>query len=233
MSSGVVERVVDQLREFGETRRGWLGVSIQNVSKDIAEAMGLDNTHGALVTDVPEGPARDAGVEVNDVILSFDGVDVKDVGELVRQVGNAPVGKAVRVKVLRDGETQTLKVVLGRREDALAARGDGPSGGKPGVPPRKNLLGLDLAEMTDALRADLGLDAGDDGLVVMQLPEDGEAFRKGLRRGDVIVEAGQEKVTTIKAFEARIKAARDAGRKSILLLIRRQGEPRFVALSLR
>ena len=233
MSSGVVERVVDQLKEFGETRRGWLGVSIQNVTDDIAEAMGLESTSGALVTDVPEGPAREAGMEVNDVILSFDGAEVADTGDLVRQVGNAPVGKTVRVMVLRDGQTQTLKVVLGRREDALASRTDEGPQEEPGAPMRKSLLGLDLAEMNDELRAELGLNPGDQGLVVMQLDETSEAFTKGLRAGDVIVEAGQEKVGTIAEFEARLEAARDGGRKSILLLIRRQGDPRFVALGLK
>ena len=234
MSSAVVERVVDQLKEFGETRRGWLGVSIQNVTDDIAEAMGLESTAGALVTDVPEGPAREAGMEVNDIILSFDGAEVADTGDLVRQVGNAPVGKSVRVMVLRDGETQTLKVVLGRREEALAGRGDeGGEEEEPQAPMRKSLLGMDLAEMNDELRAELGLNPGDQGLVVMQLAEDSEAFSKGLRAGDVIVEAGQQKVLTIADFEGRIEASRDAGRKSILLLIRRQGEPRFVALGLK
>ena len=98
---------------------------------------------------------------------------------------------------------------------------------------RKSLLGLDLAEMNDELRAELGLNPGDQGLVVMQLDETSEAFAKGLRAGDVIVEAGQEKVGTIAEFEARLDAARDGGRKSILLLIRRQGDPRFVALGLK
>ncbi|WP_300516341.1 Do family serine endopeptidase [Aliiroseovarius sp.] len=233
MSSAVVERVIGQLKDFGETRRGWLGVSIQDLSDDIAEAMGLENTVGALVTDVPEGPAREAGMEVNDVILSFDGADVADTRDLVRQVGNAPVGKSVRVMVLRDGETQTLKVVLGRREEALASRSNEGSQVEPEGPMRKSLLGLDLAEMNDDLRAELGLNPGEQGLVVMQLAEDSEAFAKGLRAGDVIVEAGQEKVGTIAEFEGRLKDARAGGRKSILLLVRRQGDPRFVALGLK
>ncbi|MFY9318044.1 trypsin-like peptidase domain-containing protein, partial [Lentibacter algarum] len=118
MASNVVTRVVNQLRDFGETRRGWLGVRIQDVSDDVAEAIGLEKTAGALVTDVPDGPAKDAGMLSGDVILSFDGVDVEDTRGLVRTVGNADVGKTVRVIVFREGKTQTLKITLGRREDA-------------------------------------------------------------------------------------------------------------------
>ncbi len=229
MSSAVVTRVVDQLKEFGETRRGWLGVRIQDVSADMAEAMGLTGTAGALVTDVPEGPAAEAGIEAGDLIISFDGRDVADTRDLVRIVGNAPVGKVVRLVVLRDGQTMTIKVTLGRREDAVNASA---TPDKLPVPEPSNILGLKLSELTDQLRADLGLGAGEDGLVVLELDEASEAYEKGLRAGDLITEAGQQKVTTIAAFRDRIEASRDAGRRSILLLVRRSGEPRFVALSL-
>ena len=122
MASNVVTRVVDQLQEFGETRRGWLGVRIQDVSPDMAEAMGLETTAGAAVTDVPEGPARDGGIETNDIIIRFDGREVEDTRGLVRIVGNSPVGATVDVVVLRDGRTETLQVTLGRRETAENSR---------------------------------------------------------------------------------------------------------------
>ncbi len=230
MASNVVSKVVDQLREYGETRRGWLGVRIQDVSDDVAEAMGLDSTAGALVTDVPDGPAKEAGVLAGDLIVNFDGQDVSDTRELVRIVGDAPVGKTVRVVVLRDGETQTLKVVLGRREDAEAAT-PGSGDTTPPAPVEKSVLGMDLAEMTDTLRDNLGLDANAEGLVVTDIDPASEAYAKGLRAGDVIAEAGQEPVTDIATFERRLEAARDGGRQSILLLIRRGGDPRFIALS--
>ncbi len=120
MASNVVTRVVDQLKEFGETRRGWLGVRIQDVTDDVADAMGLASASGALITDVPEGPAMEAGLQTGDVIMSFDGVEVADTRGLVRQVGNSPVGATVRVTVMREGKSQTIKVVLGRREDSDA-----------------------------------------------------------------------------------------------------------------
>ena len=163
MASNVVSRVVDQLREFGETRRGWLGVRIQNVSDDVAEAMGLTDANGAMVTDVPDGPAKDAGILAGDVIMSFDGSDVTDTRELVRIVAEADVGKAVRVVVFRDGETQTLLVTLGRREEAdLSLPASAPADEEP-EPSHKDLLGLTLGEMSDEFREELGLDATDMG----------------------------------------------------------------------
>ncbi len=229
MSSAVVSKVVKQLREFGETRRGWLGVRIQDVTGDVAEAIGLDNTKGALVTDVPDGPAKDAGIKSGDVIVSFDGTDVSDTRELVRQVGNTEVGKAVRIVVFRDGKTQTLKVTLGRRETAEAAA----TPVQNTEPAQAQVLGMTVMAMSDDLRAQLGLPSGASGLVVKAVDETSETYDKGLRAGDVITEAGQQKLETIADFEAQVADARDGGRKSLLLLVRRDGEPRFVALSLK
>ncbi len=228
MASNVVTRVVDQLKEFGETRRGWLGVSIQNVTDDVAEALGLETAAGALVSDVPEGPARDAGIEPGDVIVSFDGREVEDTRGLVRQVGNTAVGKTVRVVVNRAGDTRTLRVTLGRREEAVAMPAAQPA---PAEPEEAEILGMTLSELRDDMRDDLGVPASVDGLVVLDLDQTSQAYEKGLRAGDVIAEAGQTAVTTVAQFEAQVEAARDAGRKSILLLVRRGGDPRFVALS--
>ena len=233
MASNVVTRVVDQLQEFGETRRGWLGVRIQDVDDDMAEAMGLETSAGALVTDVPDGPAKDAGVEAGDVITSFDGKDVKDTRGLVRTVGNTAVGKAVRVVVFRDGKTQTLMITLGRKEEAEAAAVPAVAQNEEdNAPIEKDMLGLKLSVLTDEMREQMGLNKNLEGLVVLNVDEASEAFEKGLRPGDVITEAGQQKLTDIATLEERIDGAKDAGRKSILLLIRRGGDPRFVALSL-
>ncbi len=229
MSSAVVTQVVAQLKEFGETRRGWLGVRIQDVEPDVAEAMGLAEARGALVTDVPEGPAMDAGILQGDVILNFDGAQVTDTRDLVRRVGNAPVGKEVRLVVWRDGGTQTLMLTLGRREEAEGAI---PAVASPSAPPaEREVLGVTVATLTPELRTELGLPDNAEGLVVKSVDEASEAFTKGIRTGDIITEAGQQKVETAADLEARITEARDAGRKSLLLLVRRSGDPRFVALS--
>jgi serine protease Do len=229
MSSAVVSKVVNQLENFGETRRGWLGVRIQDVSGDVADALGLDKAAGALVTDVPAGPAADAGIVSGDVILSFDGTDVTDTRQLVRVVANTEVGKAVRVVVFRDGKTKTLMITLGRREEAEKTV---PVSAPATGPVEKDILGMTVTAMSDELRQQLGLDDSASGLVVGAVDETTEAYEKGLRAGDVITEAGQQKVQSVSDFEDQIAAAKDAGRKSLLLLVRRQGEPRFVALSL-
>ncbi|MBM7066643.1 Do family serine endopeptidase [Actibacterium sp. 188UL27-1] len=231
MSSAVVTKVVDQLQEFGETRRGWLGVRIQDVTPDVAEAIGLEEAAGALVTDVPEGPAREAGMEAGDVIMSFDGADVADTRALVRRVGNTDVGKAVRVIVFREGSTQTLRITLGRRETAEGAV-PAAAPNTPEAPAEKDMMGMSVGTITPELREQLSLDADAEGLVVKDVDETSEAYEKGLRAGDLITEAGQQKVSTLEDLDTRISEAKDAGRKSLLLLVRRAGEPRFVALSL-
>ncbi len=228
MSSRVAENVINQLRDFGETRRGWLGVRIQDVTDDLAEGLGLEEARGALVTDVPEGPALEAGMESGDVILSFDGVDVDDTRGLVRQVANTDIGKEVRVLVFRAGETETLRVTLGRREEAEAV----PASVNTTEPVTSEFMGLTVSNLTDELREQLGLPESSEGLVVAEVKEDSEAYQEGLRAGDLITEAGQEKVSTVGELETRIEEAKEAGRKSILLLVRRDGDPRFVALGL-
>lgn len=231
MSSAVATNVIAQLQEFGETRRGWLGVRIQDMNDDMSEALGLASTDGALVTDVPDGPAMEAGMEPGDVILTFDGTEVPDTRELVRIVGNTQVGKTVRVVVFREGETQTLRVTLARREDAeRAVPASAPADIE--VPDLSEMMGLTLSELTPELREELSLGRGVTGLVVAQVDGASEAFEKGLRVGDVIAEAGQRPVESAADLAERIEAAREAGRKSILLLINRGGDPRFVALGL-
>ena len=232
MASNVVMRVVEQLQEYGETRRGWLGVRIQDVTEDVAEAMGLETAAGALITDVPEGPAKSAGLLSGDVITGFDGVDVADTRALVRQVGNTTVGKTVDVVVNREGETKTLAVTLGRREDAERAEAPSDEGEAAPDVVEKDILGLTLGVITPEKREELNIPDDVEGLVVSAVDETSEAFEKGLRLGDVITEAGQQKVASLAQLEERIEEARDAGRKSLLLLVRRAGEPRFVALSL-
>ncbi|NCO87613.1 MAG: Do family serine endopeptidase [Rhodobacterales bacterium] len=228
MSSSVVSNVVDQLREFGETRRGWLGVRIQDVTPDMVDAIeGLEVARGAMVTDVPEGPALEAGMLAGDVILTFDGFDVPDTRELVRMVGNSPVGKAVLVTVLRGGAIKELTVVLARREEGERVVNTSVETQEPEA---TEMLGLTLSEINADLAAQFQLDPNMAGLVITALDPASDAAIKGLQVGDVITEAGQQPVATVADFAARIEEATAAGRKSLLLLVRRAGDPRFVAL---
>lgn len=232
MASNVVTKVVAQLKEFGETRRGWLGVRIQDVTPDVAEAMNLTVAQGALITDVPEGPAKDAGLLAGDVITTFNGAEVTDVRDLTRTVADSPIGEAVPVVVVREGKTMTIDVTLGRRE---TAEGESEvAKAEPGAkdqPKEAEVLGMTLQALTDEVAAELGLPTGAEGLVVMDVDAASEAAAKMLMRGDVIVEAGQRPVASLSDLTDRIDEAKEGGRKSILLLVRRGGDPRFVALS--
>lgn len=232
MASNVVTKVVDQLKEFGETRRGWLGVRIQDVTPDVAEAMGLAVAAGALITDVPEGPAKEAGLLAGDVITTFNGKPVADSRDLTRTVADSPIGEAVPVVVSREGEEMTIDVTLGRRE---TAEGEASPEAQPGEPPAQpeqaELMGLSLKVLDAEIADELGLPPGSEGLAVVKVDPGSEAAEKGLARGDIIVEAGQRPVQSMKDLTDRIAEAKEGGRKSLLLLVRRDGDPRFVALS--
>ena len=232
MASNVVIKVVAQLKEFGETRRGWLGVRIQDVTPDVAEAMNLSVAQGALITDVPEGPAKDAGLLAGDVITTFNGKTITDVRDLTRTVADSPIGEAVPVVVLREGNEMTIDVTLGRRETAEGeAEAEGELGAVPEAPVQSEVLGMTLKPIDGPTAQELGLPAGSEGLAVVNVDAASEAAAKGLSRGDIIVEAGQRPVTSLKDLNDRIEEAKAGGRKSMLLLVRRDGDPRFVALS--
>ena len=226
MSSRVVDRVVSQLRDFGETRRGWLGVRIQDVTDDVADSLNLPAARGALVTEVMDGPSRAAGVQSGDVITRFDGGDVADTRDLVRRVADAGIGRDVQVTVIRDGREQVLSVTLGQRdEQSLAAS-------RPAQNQAPVILGMELMPLTDQLRQDMGLDAGMNGVVIRAVEPGSDAEAKGLRLGDIITEAGQVPVSTVDALQAQLDAAREGGRRTLLLMVRSGGDPRFVALGI-
>jgi serine protease Do len=228
MSSSVVEKVVDQLRNFGETRRGWLGVRIQDISKDVADALGLKTTQGALVTDVPDGPARDAGLKSGDIIKEFDGEVIDSTKTLVRVVADSAVGKSVPVKIIRDGRELMKSVQLGRLEDALASS----QGSKP--KPQKSIIvaGMTLSTITNEIRMRMELDADVDGLLVSNVEAGSDAEAKGIGKGDIIIKSGQKPIRTPMDLRDEIDNALSSDRKSLLLLIYRDGSRRFIALSL-
>ncbi len=232
--SNLARKVVEQLQEFGITRRGWLGVRIQTVNDELAEALGLEKPTGALVAEVtPGGPAAEAGVEAGDVVLSFDGKDVTEMRELPRLVADTEVGKAVRMTVFRQGKTQTLKVTVGllNEDDEAAAAVPAPEDGGAEATelPR---IGLSLRALSQSARVEYGIADDVDGVLVASVADTGPAAEKGVRPGDVIVEVGQEPVSTPAEVEAQVAKAADAGRKSVLFLIHSNGDLRFVPLTL-
>jgi len=234
MSSNVAVNVIDQLQTYGATRRGWLGVRIQDVTEEMAEAIGLERPEGAMVTDVMEGPSRDAGIQAGDVILRFDEGAVRDTRMLVRRVGEAGVGRDVEVVVYRGGDELTLSVTLGQRElaEGTAAPERAPEAEPAPAPEASAYLGMELEPLNDQLREELNLPAASAGLVVRSVAPDSDAAQKGVQVGDLITEANQQPVSSVRDLEARAEEAREAGRRSLLVLVRRGGDPRFVALGL-
>ena len=228
MASNTVDPVVKQLKEYGEVRRGWLGVNIGSVNDEMAKALGLDEPTGAIIRDVFDGPAKDAGLKTMDVIVMFDGKEVADSGALVRIVGGTPVGATVKTIVLRDGKRMSIDVVLGQRPEPNAlAQGD-----KPAEPEQQGLLGMQLSEITPDMRSDMNLSDEVTGVLLLSVEADSIAAASGLAAGDVITDAAQNPVEEIADLVEQVENATDAGRESLLLLVRRDGEPRFVVLKL-
>ncbi|MDH3230219.1 MAG: DegQ family serine endoprotease [Alphaproteobacteria bacterium] len=231
--SNLADGVIAQLREFGTTRRGWLGVQIQQVTDEIAESLGLKETSGALVAGVLEkSPAEAAKMKTGDVILKFNGRDVEESRKLPRIVAETEVGKTVDVVLWRDGRRRTVKVTLGELEkfDQANLSTTAPSEDEKPVERSIDELGLALSTITRTMAEKYSLDSELEGVLITDVKEDSGAAEKGLRKGDVIVEVNQEKVTTPDAVAARIKDAAKNGRRSVLLLINREGDLRFVAL---
>jgi serine protease Do len=232
--SKTVAGVVDQLRQFGELRRGWLGVRIQSVTDEIAESLNIKPARGALVAGVDDkGPAKPAGIEPGDVVVKFDGKDVKDPKDLSRVVADTAVGKEVDVVVIRKGQEETKKVTLGRLQDPdkvqAAVKTDEPP---PEKPVTQKALGLDLAVLNKDLRTRYKIKDSVKGVVVTSVDANSDAAEKRLSAGDVIVEVAQEAVSSGDDVQKRIDQLKKDGKKSVLLLVSNgEGELRFVALS--
>jgi serine protease Do len=231
--------VVDQLREFGETRRGWLGVRIQPVTDDIAESLGMKSAKGALIAGVIKGGPVDNGtIQPGDVVKSFDGKEIDEMRDLPRIVAESPVGKAVDVVIVRKGVEQTVKVTLGRLEDGekLASSEEGSSEEDGGSEQDKavataSVLGMTIGELNDETRSKFGIAADVNGVVVTEVAKDSAAAERGVQAGEVITEIAQESVSTPKDVMDRIGALKEQGRKNALLMLAsKSGELRFVTI---
>ncbi|WP_334148171.1 Do family serine endopeptidase [Hyphomicrobium sp.] len=228
-----VTAVISQLKEFGQVKRGWLGVKIQSISEDIGESLGVPENTGALVAGVtPESPAAKGGIEPGDVILKFDGKDVTTMRGLPKLVAQAQIGKSVAVEVLRQGQKKTLTIAVGMLDDEESKPEPAPEGGKEQSPhPSTTVLGLVLAPLTDEMRSRFGFDAKINGVLVTDIDPASQAASKNVRPGDVITEAQQEPVREIKDVEAAVEKVKKAGGKSVLLLVEdAKGDTRFVAI---
>jgi serine protease Do len=238
--ANTAKNVIDQLIQFGETRRGWLGVKIQSVTDDIAESLNLGKAGGALVADVtPTGPAEKAGIQAGDVVIEFNGRPVNSMRDLPKIVAETPIGSKVPVKLLRKGQEVMVTAEVGRLEDGekLAAAGSTPGGdqAKP-APAVVTVLGMTVSSMTDELRTQFTIDKELKGAVVTEVAADGPAADKRLEPGDVITEAGEKEVLGAADVSARIDEAKKANKNSLLLLVAKGGkasEMRFIALKIK
>src|SRR5450755_4919362 len=208
--------VIDQLKQFGETRRGWLGVRIQLVTEEIAESLNIKPPHGALVAGIDDkGPAKPAGIEAGDVIVKFDGKDIKEMRDLPRVVADTTVGKAVEVIIIRKGQQESKTVTLGRLEDGEKQMADAKTDAQPDQKPVvKKTLGLDLASLDDTLRTKYKVKDSVKGVVIVGVDADSAANSQHLAPGDVIVEVAQEAVASADDFQAKIEKLKRDGRPS-------------------
>tara|TARA_R100000005_G_scaffold91715_1_gene64353 strand:+ start:9155 stop:10666 length:1512 start_codon:yes stop_codon:yes gene_type:complete len=224
--------VVEQLIEFGKTSRGWLGVVIQPVTEEIAEGLDLKNTDGVLVAGVPEdGPAFKSGIKAGDVILKFNGEKVSEPRELSRLVAESKVGSEVTVELWRSGKAVESKVVLGELEKAETAMAEGSSS-EPVAGKSLDVLGMQLSPINDAAREQFGISEDVKGVLVTDVQQNSEAAEKGIRPGDVITEAQLEPVTTPDQIKGRLAEIEKSDKKSVLLLLKRGDNSRFIALKL-
>jgi serine protease Do len=230
-----VAGVVDQLRQFGELRRGWLGVRIQQVTDEIAESLSIKPARGALIAGVEDkGPAKPAGIEPGDVVVKFDGKDIKEPKDLSRVVADTAVGKEVDVVIIRKGNEETRKVTLGRLEDTdKAVQASAKTKEDPAEKPvTQKALGLDLATLSKDLRGKYKIKDSVKGVIITNVDGTSDAAEKRLSAGDVIVEVAQEAVANAADVKKRVDQLKKDGKKSILLLVSNaDGELRFVALS--
>jgi serine protease Do len=232
--SKTVVAVIDQLRRFKEVRRGWLGVRIQQVTDEIADSLSIKPPHGALIAGIDDkGPAKPAGIEPGDVIVKFDGQDIKEMRDLPKIVAETPVGKDVEVTIIRKGKEETKTVKLGRLEDekqaALTPKKDSPDE-KPVV---KQALGLDLANLTADLRKKHNIKDKVKGVLITAVEPNSAAAEKRLMPGMVIAEVQQQPVSTAAELQQRIEKLKKDGKKAVVLLVvSPDGDPSFVALGL-
>ena len=225
VTSNIVDQIITDLRDDGAVSRGWLGVGIQNVTPDLAAALGMDAASGALVSSVVEDSPAEGALQAGDVILSFGGEAVESSRDLPRLVAATASGASVDLNVLRDGEETTIALEIGTLETAEAE--DAPAAVEDTT--ATQVLGATVEPLDDETRTRLGLDETVAGVVITSLSGEGAASRAGLRVGDVIVQLDSAEVTRPADLEGALEGSAD---DTALALVNRGGRQLFVALDL-
>jgi serine protease Do len=230
--SNLVRPLIEQIKTYGKPRRGWLGVQIQTVTPEIADSIGLDSPRGALVAGAdPQAPAAKAGIRNGDVILKFGNTAIGEMRELPRVVAETPIGTTVPVEVWREGRAQTVQVNVAEMstDDGTADKTHSASE----MPKGTVVLGLKVADLSAVTRQRLGIPAEVTGVLITAVETSSDAAEKGIRPGDVITEANQQAVATVKGLQTQVAAARKQGKRSLLLLLQnREAERTYRAITL-
>jgi serine protease Do len=226
--SGMAKQVMESLIKYKKVVRGWLGVSIQEVTSDLAEEFGVKDLKGALVSGVMKGsPAEKAGIKQGDVILRFNGKDVEDTGHLRNMVSQSPIGTTVKVKVFRAKKELEVEVTIAElpKKVGEAATEDDAGGSQE---ESNALSGIAVRELTPELAKRFGAKESDEGVVVVKVDPGSKAFEAGIRAGDMVLQINQKEIATIEDYKKAI--AKLSSKERILLLIRRKGEDLFLTI---
>lgn len=225
--------IVDQLRTKGKTERGWLGVRIQDITPELAESLSMDNTDGVLIARVNENsPAAKAGIEDGDVIVRYDGHDIKVSKDLPRLVASTPVGKTVTLDYVRDGARRTTTAKIERLEDAEMAEDASTAQDSQGQQSRVILYGMHLVALTDQNRQAYQIPQSVRGVLVSRVEPNSELYQAGIRQGTVILSVSRDRVTTPQQVITLVETLKKRGNRSLLMQMRLpEGSQLFVALN--
>jgi len=228
--SSMSKQVMDSLMKFKKVVRGWLGVSIQEVTSDLAEEFGVKDLKGALVSGVMKGsPAEKTGIKQGDVILQYNSRVVEDTGHLRNMVSQTPIGTKVVVKLFRQKKELDMNVEIAEMPKKLSERSSQNNDEQGNNEDESSALtGLVVRELTPDLANRFGIDENEKGVVVIRVEQDSKVFEAGIRPGDIILQVNQKNVATIEDYKKT--AGRIKAKDRILLLIRHKGEELFVSI---